>query len=178
MGLTFNPLGNTVFIVLRGYTKHETSSHPNRRARMETDTSPSHSYLWDLQTTARQSVHVEKGVPGCYGEVCAGSLRGFGHGASKAKTRVLFPAPVLFLWMCCSLVQGWKNFKIFFLRMCNTALHSISFILYIMSLAQSEHVGAQLFLCFCRNFSTYPDPGSLGRVLQALSILHFSFPLS
>lgn len=94
MGLTFNPLGNTVFIVLRGYTKHETRSHPNRRARMETDASPSHSYLWDLQTTARQSVHVEKGVPGCYGKVRGGSSRGFGGGSSKARTRVLFPALV------------------------------------------------------------------------------------
>lgn len=94
MGLTFNPLGNTVFIVLRGYTKHETCSHPNRRARMETDASPSHSYLWDLQTTARQSVHVEKGVPGCYGKVRGGSSRGFGDGSSKARTRVLFPALV------------------------------------------------------------------------------------
>lgn len=70
MAMIFNPLGNTVFIILRGYVKHETCSYPNRRARMETDASPSHSYLWDLQTTARQSVHVEKGVPGCYGKVC------------------------------------------------------------------------------------------------------------
>lgn len=70
MGMIFSPLGNAVFIIPRGYVKHATSSHPNRRARMETDTSPSHSYLWDLQTTARQSVHVEKGMPGCYGKVC------------------------------------------------------------------------------------------------------------
>lgn len=74
MGMFFNPLGNTVFIILRGYVKHETCSYPNRRARMETDASPSHSYLWDLQTTARQSVHVEKGVPGCYGKVCHGGV--------------------------------------------------------------------------------------------------------
>lgn len=69
MSLIFRALGNAVFIIRRGYIKHETRSYPNRRARMETDASPSHSYLGDLQTTARQSVHVEKGVPGCYGKV-------------------------------------------------------------------------------------------------------------
>lgn len=71
---------------------------------METDASPSHSYLWDLPTTARQSVHVEKGVPGCYGEVRGGYLRGFGDGSSKAQTRVLFPALVLFLQACKDLI--------------------------------------------------------------------------
>lgn len=70
MGVIFSPLGNVVFIIPRGHVKHATRSHPNRRARMETDASPSHSYLWDLQTTARQSVHVEKGMPGCDGKVC------------------------------------------------------------------------------------------------------------
>lgn len=87
--MIFNPLGNTVFIILRGYVKHETRSYPNRRARMETDASPSHSYLWDLQTTARQSVHVAEGVPGCDGKV---RHLGLTDGHFKANTNILFPA--------------------------------------------------------------------------------------
>lgn len=99
MGLIFSALGNAVFIVRRGYVKHATRSYPNRRARMETDASPSHSYLGDLQTTARQSVHVEKGVPGCYGKV---GRFGVLHTGILRPMQISFYLLASFSWMCFS----------------------------------------------------------------------------